>query len=96
LFLLDFIKIFSSEMSRQNEAKLGRQHVYKVLYSKNKNCHWRACLLTDWDTISNLYRELSIHAAYQVLFYFGKRLRREDFLQKSTNQKQVNLVARSQ
>ena len=33
---------------------------------RNKNCLWRPCLLTDWDEMSNLYREPSIDASYQV------------------------------
>jgi hypothetical protein len=34
--MLDFCLIFSSEMSRQNEPKVGGQYVYKVLYEGSK------------------------------------------------------------
>ena len=34
--MLDFFLIFSTEMSRQNEPKLGGQYVYKVLYKGSK------------------------------------------------------------
>jgi hypothetical protein len=33
---------------------------------RNKSRLWRSCLLTDWDEMSNLYREPSIYASYQV------------------------------
>ena len=33
---------------------------------RNKNCLWRACLLTDHDEMSSLYRGPSIDASYQV------------------------------
>jgi hypothetical protein len=34
---------------------------------RNKNCLWWPCLLMDRDKMSNLYREPSIDASYQVL-----------------------------
>jgi hypothetical protein len=33
---------------------------------RNKNCLWQPCLLMDRDEMSNLYREPSIDASYQV------------------------------
>jgi hypothetical protein len=33
---------------------------------RNKNCMWCPCLLTDRDEMSNLHREHSIDASYQV------------------------------
>ena len=36
---------------------------------RNKNCLWRSCLITDRDEMSNLYREPSIDASYQVLVH---------------------------
>ena len=33
---------------------------------RNKNCMWWPCLLTDRDEMSNLHREHSIDASYQV------------------------------
>ena len=39
---------------------------------RNKNCLWWPCLLLDGDEMSNLYREPSIDASYQVLVHFGQ------------------------
>jgi hypothetical protein len=59
----------------------------------NKNCLWQPCLYTDWDEMSNLYREPSIDVP--VMFWFswpcgfrGKYLKR-----KSTNEKQEFTLA---
>ena len=39
---------------------------YRYHSIRNKNRLWWPCLLTDQDEISNLYREPSIDASYQV------------------------------
>jgi hypothetical protein len=41
----------------------------------------RPCLLTDQDEISNLYREPSIDASYQVSVHLAKRFQRTRFLE---------------
>ena len=46
---------------------------------RNKNCLWWPCLLTDRDEMSNLYREPSIDASYQVSVHLTKRFRRRRF-----------------
>ena len=56
------------------------------------NCLWRPCLLTDQDEMSDLYREPSIDATYQVQFIWPSGFRGEDF-EKSANQKQKLPVA---
>ena len=47
--------------------------------TRNKNCLWWPCLLTDQDEISNLYREPSIDASYQVLVHLAKQFQRRRF-----------------
>jgi hypothetical protein len=39
---------------------------------RNKNCLWQPCLLMDWDEMSNLYREPSIDASYQVSVHLAE------------------------
>jgi hypothetical protein len=43
---------------------------------RNKNCLWQPCLLMDRDKMSNLYREPSIDASYQVSDHLAKRFQR--------------------
>jgi len=46
---------------------------------RNKNCLWHPCLLTNWDKMSNLYREPPIDASYQVSVDLAKRFQRRIF-----------------
>jgi hypothetical protein len=46
---------------------------------RNKNGLWWPCLLKDRDEMSNIYREPSIDASYQVSVHLAKRLQRRRF-----------------
>jgi hypothetical protein len=46
-----------------------RREDFKKSWSIRKmNCLWRPCLLTDWEQMSKLYRELSIDAEYKHIY----------------------------
>jgi hypothetical protein len=46
---------------------------------RNKNRLWRPRLLTNRDEMSNIYREPSIDASYQVLDHLAKQFQEETF-----------------
>ena len=52
------------------------EKIFLNLSSRNKNCLWRPCLLTDQDELSNLYRGPSIDASYQVSIHLAKWFQR--------------------
>jgi hypothetical protein len=45
-------------------------------------------LLTDWDEISNVYRDPSIDASYQVSVHLAQQFQRRTFLEIDQSQKQ--------
>jgi hypothetical protein len=49
---------------------------FKIEPIRNKNCLWWPCLLSNRDEMSNLYREPSIYASYQVSVLLAKQFRR--------------------
>jgi hypothetical protein len=49
--------------------------------TRNKNCLWQPCLLTDRDEISNLYRGPSIDVSYQVSVQLAKQFQGRRFLE---------------
>jgi hypothetical protein len=67
--------IFSSEMSRQNEPKLGRQHVYKVLYKGSNvtvtlyiSLKQSMLLFSLFTDRGNLYLQLALVQCWHLLF----------------------------
>jgi hypothetical protein len=52
---------------------VSEKKIFRNQPTRNKNCLWQPCLLTDQDEISNLYREPSIDASYQVSVQLAKQ-----------------------
>ena len=50
-----------------------QRRLFRNWPTRNNNCLWWPCLLTDWDKISILYREPSIDASYQVSVHLAQR-----------------------
>jgi len=73
----------SIDVSYQVSFHLGqrfqRRRLFLIDQTGNNNCLWWPCLLTVRDEMSNLYREPSMHADYQVSFHLPKRLQRKRF-----------------
>ena len=56
---------------------------------RNKNCLWRPCLLMGRDKISNLYKEPSIDASYQVSVHLAEGVSEEKIKMWKVNGRQT-------
>ena len=56
-----------------------REEFFRNQPIKNNNWLWQPCLWTDWDEMSNHYREPSINSPYQVSVHLAKRFQRSRF-----------------
>jgi hypothetical protein len=70
-------------IGRGNEypEKTTEKKIFRNQPTRNKNCLWQPCLLTDRDEISNLYRGPSIDASYQVSVLLAKQFQGRRFLE---------------
>ena len=57
---------------------VSEEKIFSNLPTRNKNCMWRLCLLTDRDEMSSVYRGPSIDASYQVSVHLAKRFQRRN------------------
>ena len=59
--------------------RFQRRRFFRNQPIRNNNCLWRPCLLTDQNEMSNLYREPSIDAPYQVSVHLAKNFQRRRY-----------------
>jgi hypothetical protein len=58
------------------ESAVSEEKIFRNRPTRNKNCLWRPCLLTDWNEMSSLYRGPSIDASYQALVHLARQFPR--------------------
>ena len=52
------------------------EKIHRNRATRNKNCQWRTCLLTDRYEIRNVYRKPPIDASYQVVVPLVNRFKK--------------------
>ena len=60
---------------------VSEKKIFRNQPPRNRNCLWQPSLLTDWDEISNLYREPFIDAFYQVSVQLARQFQGRRFLE---------------
>jgi hypothetical protein len=60
-------------------AKRFRRRFFRTQPIRNNNCLWQPCFLTNRAEISNLYKEPSIDASYQVSVHLAKQFQEKTF-----------------
>ena len=71
----------SHQISVHLAKQFQRRRFFRNRPTRNKNCLWQPCLLTDRDKISNLYRRPSIYVSYKNLVHLAKWVQRRRFLE---------------
>ena len=66
----------SYQVSVHFAKRFQRRRFFRNQPYRNKNCLWLPCLLTDWVEMSNLNREPSIDASYQVSVHLAEQFQR--------------------
>ena len=66
----------SHQISVHLAKQFQRRKLFRYRPTRNKNCLWQPCLLTNWDKISNLYKIPSIYASYKVSAHLAKQFQR--------------------
>jgi len=56
-----------------------QRRLFRNRPTRNKNCLWWPCLLTNRDELSNFYRGPSHNVSYKISFHLGKRIQRRFF-----------------
>ena len=69
----------SYQVSVHLAKRFQRRRFFRNQPIRNKNCLWWPCLLMDRDKMSNLCREPSIDASYQVSVHLAKQFQRRRF-----------------
>ena len=75
-----FHRCFPSSFGSLGQA-VSEKKIFRNQPTRNKNCLWQPCLLTDRDNNSNLYRGPSIDASYQVSVQLAKQFQGRRFLE---------------
>ena len=70
-----FHRCFLSSFGSFGQA-VSEEKIFKIRPIRNKNCLWRPCLLMDRNKMSNLYKESSIDASYQVSVHLAEGFQR--------------------
>ena len=71
----------SYQVSVHLAKRFQRRRFFRNWPTRNNNCLWWPCLLTNRDEMSNLYRGHDIDAFYQVLVHLAKWFQRRRFKQ---------------
>ena len=69
----------SYQVSVHLAKQFQRRRFFRNWPTRNKNCLWRPCLLTDRDEMCNLHKGPSIDASYQVSVHSAKLFQRRRF-----------------
>ena len=80
--MCNFHRGHSIDASYQVSVHLAKQFqrgFFRNQPIRNKNCLWWPCLWMDRDEMSNLYREPSIYASYQVAVHLAMQCQRRRF-----------------
>ena len=73
--------VASHQISVHFAMQFQRRRLFRNWPTRNKNCLWQPCLLTDRDKISNIYRVPSIYVSYKVSIHLTKQFQRRRFLE---------------